>query len=336
MALPIKLVIEPHILENAYLNGNERCRELTHEIRDILYRVSQQSAPLPKTPKAKLFLSYKNLEMDKKWVEDIEDFLSGEGHDVWYDKTRLQTGIEWESVLYREIENADFFIAFLSSASVDTKGWHHVEIRKALSEYRKFPESTSYIIPILLAENALPESLRPFHGLSIYSDTQLWLEKLGQDIMAEMGRRNSKDGSFEKEEFVYLCEDKEPGESKVCKRYKERLSGSDEFLDWYDKLKNTYSALSPVTGGLIDKHKAELRDYRCREEADEIFVDIAHRAPAILVSQGGESGICLNGHTLDVCSAMTYLRTKRNDQIFSVDDALKYLQEFKKQWCSCV
>jgi hypothetical protein len=335
MNLPIKLVLEPHVLENAFLNGDEKCRELVHEIRDTLYCISKKPAPPLKLQKARIFLSYKSFEMDRKWVEDIEESLTDEGHNVWYNRKSLSEGSEWESELYKEIESRDFFIIFLSAASVNSKGWHNVELKRALLEQDKYPLGTTYIIPVMLTENALPENLRRFNALSIYLDAQLGLEKLGQAIMIEMSRRNSRDESCEKKEFVYVCEDKESGESKVYKRYKNKLSISEDFLDWYDKLKNAYKALHPVMGGLMQKHKTELRSYRCREEVDEIFIDLAHRAPGILVSQCGESGVCLNGHGIDTCDTVEYLRSRLQDQVFSVDDALSFLQNFKKEWCAC-
>ena len=54
---------------------------------------------------------------------------------------------------------SDFFIACLSHNSVSKRGYVQKELKHALSVLEQFPEGEIYLIPILITDCQIPESL---------------------------------------------------------------------------------------------------------------------------------------------------------------------------------
>ena len=71
--------------------------------------------------KPKIFLSYarEDMSMAKQLYSDLERY----GLDVWLDTELLLPGDPWKDKIQDAIENSNYFIALLSTRSVNKKGF---------------------------------------------------------------------------------------------------------------------------------------------------------------------------------------------------------------------
>jgi TIR domain-containing protein len=72
------------------------------------------------------------------------------GLDPWLDSERLRPGERWKSAIRNAIKRSRYFIALLSSRSVDRKGFVHKEVLEALDELEMQPDSHIYLVPVRL------------------------------------------------------------------------------------------------------------------------------------------------------------------------------------------
>lgn len=107
--------------------------------------------------KPKVFLSY--ARQDKDTVLEIYTFLKENGCDTWMDVKNILPGQAWEYEIERAIENSNYFIACLSTHSVNHTGYVQTELKKALKILDRFPEGKIFLIPIKLDNCPIPPSL---------------------------------------------------------------------------------------------------------------------------------------------------------------------------------
>lgn len=105
-----------------------------------------------------VFLSYAHEDITIAY--DLYRTLSQEGISVWFDKTCLLPGENWEYIIERRIKNYQFFIALLSSKYLVKKGYVHKELRKAFDELDKLPETSIFIIPVCI-DKCEPSKFHP-------------------------------------------------------------------------------------------------------------------------------------------------------------------------------
>lgn len=75
----------------------------------------------------------------------------------WMDQIDLLPGQRWKEAISEAIETSRFFVALLSSQSVDRRGYVHREIVDALEVLDTYPEHDIYLIPARL------DDCRPSH-----------------------------------------------------------------------------------------------------------------------------------------------------------------------------
>jgi hypothetical protein len=111
---------------------------------------------------------------DKPAIQKIYKLMKDRGLEPWLDEKSLQPGSNWESEIRTAIQNARFFIAFLSSKSVQKNGFVQKEFRMALNELEKKSPNNTYFIPALLDDIALPDirvgtiNLRDYHAVNLF------------------------------------------------------------------------------------------------------------------------------------------------------------------------
>lgn len=118
------------------------------------------------TTPSKVFLSYANEDRDA--VSMIYKYLLTNKYDPWMDVEKLLPGQDWELEIEIAIERSDFFIACLSTNSVDKTGFVQKELKKALEILDKYPEGKVYIIPARLNDCLVPRSLSKRQYLDWY------------------------------------------------------------------------------------------------------------------------------------------------------------------------
>ena len=102
--------------------------------------------------KLKIFISYAAEQLDI--AEKIYLTLSNSGHDVFFDRTSLTPGKDYNPAILAEIRNSDVFVFLISPQSVEDGTYAKTELRFAQSVW-KAPQG--HILPVMAVEMALEE-----------------------------------------------------------------------------------------------------------------------------------------------------------------------------------
>jgi len=137
----------------------------------------------------RLFLSYAREDSSK--VEIIYQKLLEEGFLPWMDSQDLLVGEDWELGIRKAIRSADFFLFFLSSHSVNKRGFLQKELKLAFSVLDELLDNDIYFMPIRLEVCDVPEQIRRFQYLDFFKDKSWQL--LLKAVQIETRRRIGKD-----------------------------------------------------------------------------------------------------------------------------------------------
>lgn len=97
-----------------------------------------------------IFISY--AREDEAKARMLYHDLRRIGAMPWLDKENLLPGEEWKMAIAAAIEKSDYFIALLSSESVNKKGYVQKELRLALDVLEMIPPGKIYVIPARINE----------------------------------------------------------------------------------------------------------------------------------------------------------------------------------------
>ncbi|MCI0553528.1 MAG: toll/interleukin-1 receptor domain-containing protein [Anaerolineae bacterium] len=139
-------------------------------------RASQISTKKKSNQKHKLRVFLCHSSNDKPQVRKLYKKLVDDAIDVWLDEKNLLPGQDWEYEISKEVANSDAIIICLSNNSVTKEGFVQKEIRFALDKAEEKPEGTIFIIPALLEECEVPQSLNKRHWVKLF-------EKYGYNLL---------------------------------------------------------------------------------------------------------------------------------------------------------
>jgi hypothetical protein len=108
----------------------------------------------------KVFISY--AKEDYRYASELFDYLHFHYYEPWLDKKCLLAGSNWDLEIRRALEKSDFIILLLSSTSVSKRGYVQKEYKLAMQHWERRLEDDIYIIPLLINECSVPESLNRF------------------------------------------------------------------------------------------------------------------------------------------------------------------------------
>jgi hypothetical protein len=123
--------------------------------------------PEPEKP-PRLFLSY--TRKDSAAVKELYQKLKQAGYHPWMDIEDILPGQVWEQVMIEAINNAMFFLACLSTNSIDHRGVVQEEIKQALQVWRRKLDDDIYFIPIRLNECKVPDTLAKFNWVDVFQE----------------------------------------------------------------------------------------------------------------------------------------------------------------------
>jgi hypothetical protein len=136
-----------------------------------------------------IFLSYASPDRDQ--VLEHYEWLSRAGHNVWLDQKHILPGQEWDLVINQALDRAALVIAFVSTNSVQRRGYVQREIRRALDRRLEQLADDIFLIPVLLDAVELPSELRQFQAVrtttpnyqsKILAALRTQLERLGHKV----------------------------------------------------------------------------------------------------------------------------------------------------------
>ena len=130
-----------------------------------------------------IFLCY--ARKDEKPVAELYKKLSDAGLKPFMDTKDILPGEDWKQKLMNTIREAPFFLACLSSNSIDKRGVIQEEIREALDVWRQKLDSDIYFIPVRLEDCAVPGALAKFQWVDLFHDDGFERLKLAIDTGLE-------------------------------------------------------------------------------------------------------------------------------------------------------
>lgn len=133
---------------------------------------------------AQIFLCY--CRQDEAQVKELYRKLSKDGFNPWMDSIDLVGGERWQVAIQRAIRGSQFFIACISTHSLNKRGFLQREIRLALDALQELLDDDIYIIPVRLEDCAIPESLSLFQWVDYFRHDG-W-ERLSKAIKTGMKR----------------------------------------------------------------------------------------------------------------------------------------------------
>jgi hypothetical protein len=115
----------------------------------------EESVNLKDPPK--VFLSYAREDEDQ--ARRLFEDLKRAGLNPWFDKDSLLPGQRWKTAIKTAIRDCRFFIALLSSNSINKRGYVQKELKDALEVLDEYPSTAIFIIPARL-DNCSPSDDR--------------------------------------------------------------------------------------------------------------------------------------------------------------------------------
>ncbi len=128
----------------------------------------------------KVFISYarEDYATAKKLYDELKAKVESEGVSLWMDREDLLPGQKWKQTVAREIRESRFFIALLSSNSVNRQGFFNTELKRAMEVLDDFPDDRVFIIPVRIDECGIPDKLLDIHCEDLFFSYDKCLEKI--------------------------------------------------------------------------------------------------------------------------------------------------------------
>jgi hypothetical protein len=105
--------------------------------------------------------------------------LKAVGVVPWLDVIDLLPGERWKPAISRAILNSTYFLALLSSSSVNKRGYVQRELRQALDILGEFPDSEVFLIPVRLDEcRPVNEELSELNWVDLFPAYEAGVERI--------------------------------------------------------------------------------------------------------------------------------------------------------------
>ena len=137
------------------------------------------------TESEQIFISYAREDGAK--AQRLYRDLANLGYRVWLDSEDLKGGVDWKSVIRSEIRRSAIFLALLSNAALDKRGFVQAELREALEVLKEFPLGEVFVVPVRL-EDCTPRDarLRDLHWVDLFPSYYPGLERLLRGLPSEV------------------------------------------------------------------------------------------------------------------------------------------------------
>lgn len=241
----------------------------------------------------KVFISYKR--KDIKTIKVLVGTLKERGLDIWWDQESIKPGTIWKNEIRKGIEEGAFFLACFSKSYDDASSEMNEELFLAIERLRKFPQNTSFLIPVKLDNCSIPhfdlfasKTLSDLQFVDLYKDWDEGIDKLlsvlvkgykkevsnngKPKVVTVLFKRNSDHPRYSHEEFEIYINDMNKGSLKYDSetsihvmqgKNKVQIKYDRGWDDWDGETRTAYDAKSEVM--YIDFQK-ELTKINCGYE----------------------------------------------------------------------
>jgi len=118
--------------------------------------------------KLKVFLCH--AREDKPAIRKVYEQLQTEGMNPWLDEINLLPGQNWKHEIKRALRESEAIVICFSNKSINKTGFVQKEIKEALDLYEEQPEGAIFLIPVMLEECSIPESLEHLQVARLYEE----------------------------------------------------------------------------------------------------------------------------------------------------------------------
>jgi hypothetical protein len=123
---------------------------------------------------------------DKAAVKKLYHALQKAGLDPWMDEFDLAPGMHWDVEIRKAIRKCSFFLACLSSTSINKTGYVQKELRFALDHFQNKPTNSIYFIPVLLEDMDLTDLYVDSINLSQYQASKAFNADGVQQLLSHL------------------------------------------------------------------------------------------------------------------------------------------------------
>jgi len=116
----------------------------------------------------RIFLSY--TRKDSATVRELYRKLKEVGYHPWMDIEDILPGEDWKKKIIETIQEVPFFLACLSTNSIDHRGMVQEEIKEALQVWRRKLDDDIYFIPARLDDCKVPDALSKFNWVDLFEE----------------------------------------------------------------------------------------------------------------------------------------------------------------------
>ena len=133
---------------------------------------------------------------DKPRVRELYSRLKQDQYEPWLDDEDLDPGDEWQVEIPKAVRTAHVVLVCLSKHSIIKKGYVQKEIKIALDVADEQPEGTVFIIPAKLEKCQVPDRLRQWHWVDLFSESgYVKLRRaLEKSASSQLSHRQSRGG----------------------------------------------------------------------------------------------------------------------------------------------
>jgi anti-anti-sigma factor len=129
---------------------------------------SADTQPGHGTDALRVFLCHSST--DKSAVRGLHKRLLQAQVQPWFDEVDLLPGQLWELEIPAAVRRSDAILVFLSQGAVGRSGYLQREIRYALDAAQEQSDESLFLIPVRLEECEVPERLRKWQWVDLFSD----------------------------------------------------------------------------------------------------------------------------------------------------------------------
>lgn len=202
-----------------------------------------------------IFISYAS--PDRERVIPFFEHLEKQGINVWMDDKSLKGGQNWDFEIKRVLEKATVVLTFVSKESAERRGYIQKELRIALDKRDEKLIDDIYLVPVLLDDIEIPESLKAIHCIRA-SDSR----SLGQ-IEEALKFQLDRLGIERKKSESLVSQDELTWSTRIYRETYDGIPGYEvelEFLSFKSEIyKNISEASDYIRGNLLQalfEHRA--------------------------------------------------------------------------------
>jgi len=132
----------------------------------------------------RIFISYAS--EDRRRVEEAALALQADGHEVFFDRTSLAGGDDYNAIIRERIADADLFVFMITASSLEEGSYTLTELRMARE---KWPTPVGHVLPVLLEPCDIEEIPAYLRGVTFFEPEGDLAAELAAHLAKSPGRR---------------------------------------------------------------------------------------------------------------------------------------------------